>query len=83
MGGTLNCAQISQHLNLSCASLCVHWAACFTLLTKISFIVQLMQWRKHDTWQALPFFMVCTVILASQKQLIQNKEKKREEIHSY
>lgn len=71
---------IIKHLNLSCASLCVLWAACFMLLTKISFTVQLMQWRKHGTCQALPFFMACTVILASQNQLIQTREQRREEI---
>lgn len=78
--GCIHIPHITKHLNLSCAFLCVLWAACFILLTKISFTVQLMQWRKHGTCQALPFFMACTVILASQNQLIQKREQWTEEI---
>lgn len=32
---------------------------------KIPFIAQLIQWKKHDTCQALSFFMVSTVILVN------------------
>lgn len=43
-----------------------------------------MQWRKHGTPQALPFFMVCTVILANRNQLIQERAKERRDlVHSY
>jgi hypothetical protein len=54
------------------------------LLTKISFTVQLMQWRKHGMCQALPFFIVCADS-AKPKPINSNRraKKRRDSVHSY